>query len=391
MNDKGNIHTETTGEPIGMEIRAQAFSFSSNDEINNMTFYNYELINRGTQTLYNTYFGFFTDGALGNPTDDYVGCDVNRGLAYYYNGNNVDADVNGYKGYGASPPACGVDFFEGPYQDNDGIDNAFGIGSNEALNGIGFGDGIIDNERFGMRRFLYYSNTTNGANPSQTDPIKATDYYNYLQGKWKDGTHFFYGGNGHISDPEANPNMPCDFMFPGDTDPLGWGTNGSPQIPWTEQTAGNVPNDRRFLESAGPFILTPGSVNNITVGVCWARSTSIDPFASVELLKYADDKAQALFENCFRVLEGPHAPELVIQELNNELILMITNSVGSNNYNEKYSETDPFISTSIPNADKKYTFQGYQIYQLSKNDVALSDLSNPEKARLVAQCDIKDN
>ena len=40
MNDKGNIHTETGGDPIGMEIRAQAFAFTSNDEINNMTFYN---------------------------------------------------------------------------------------------------------------------------------------------------------------------------------------------------------------------------------------------------------------------------------------------------------------------------------------------------------------
>ena len=52
-----------------------------------MTFYNYELINRGTQTLFNTYFGFFTDGALGDPYDDYVGCDVTRGLGYYYNGD----------------------------------------------------------------------------------------------------------------------------------------------------------------------------------------------------------------------------------------------------------------------------------------------------------------
>ena len=138
-----------------------------------MTFYNYELINRGTQTLYNTYFGFFTDGALGDPYDDYVGCDVNRGLAYYYNGDNLDLDNAGYKGYGSSPPAVGVDFFEGPYQDNDGIDNAFGINDNEALNGIGFGDGVIDNERFGMRRFLYYSNTTNGANPNQTDTTNA--------------------------------------------------------------------------------------------------------------------------------------------------------------------------------------------------------------------------
>jgi len=255
MNDKGNIHTETGADPIGMEIRAQAFAFASNDEINNMTFYNYELINRGTQTLYNTYFGFFTDGALGDPYDDYVGCDVNRGLGYYYNGDNFDSENSGYKGYGYSPPAVGVDFFEGPYQDNDGIDNAFGIGENEALNGIGYGDGIVDNERFGMRRFLYYSNTTNGSNPSQTDPINASDYYNYLRGFWKDGSPFYYGGSGHISDSEANPNVPCEFMFPGDTDPLGWGTGCDPQETWTKTCSNKPRNERRFLQKCRPFIL----------------------------------------------------------------------------------------------------------------------------------------
>ena len=390
MNDKGNIHTETGADPIGMEIRAQAFSFSSNDEINNMTFYNYELINRGTQTLYNTYFGFFTDGALGDPYDDYVGCDVSRGLGYYYNGDNLDSDNSGYKGYGASPPAVGVDFFEGPYQDDDGIDNAYGIGYNQALNGIGFGDGVIDNERFGMRRFLYYSNTTNGADPSQTDPITASDYYSYLSGFWKDGSPFYYGGSGHISDNQADPNMPCQFMFPGDTDPLGWGTNGNPQAPWTEVSSNNVPNDRRFVESAGPFILKPGAVNNITVGVVWARASSGDPFASVQKLQQADDKAQALFENCFKVLDGPHAPELHIQELENELILTLSNASNSNNYKEEYVERDPFITAVDPNADKEYHFQGYQIFQLQSKDVSLSDVGNPEKARLVAQCDIED-
>ena len=391
MNDKGNIHTETGADPIGMEIRAQAFAFASNDEVNNMTFYNYELINRGTQTLYNTYFGFFTDGALGDPYDDYVGCDVSRGLGYYYNGDNYDADNSGYKGYGNSPPAVGVDFFEGPYQDDDGIDNGFGIGPDEALNGIGYGDGIVDNERFGMRRFLYYSNTTNGANPNQTDPVNASDYYNYLRGYWKDGTKFVYGGSGHISDPEANPLIPCDFMFPGTTDPLGWGTGGLPQPNWTEQTANNTPNDRRFVESAGPFVLKPGAVNNITVGVVWARSTGGDPFQSVETLRRADDKAQALFENCFKVMDAPHAPDLHIQEMNEELILTLSNAPNSNNFNEEYIEADPFIVSSDPNADKKFRFQGYQIFQLKSNQVSLSDLRNPEKARLVAQCDIKDN
>lgn len=390
MNDKGNIHTETGADPIGMEIRAQAFAFSSNDEINNMTFYNYELINRGTQTLYNTYFGCFTDGALGDPLDDYVGCDVNRGLGYYYNGDNYDGDNAGWKGYGNNPPAVGVDFFEGPYQDDDGIDNAFGIGPNEALNGIGYGDGIVDNERFGMRRFLYYSNTTLGANPNQTDPITALDYYRYLQGYWKDGTPFYYGGSGHISDQNADPTVPCDFMFPGDTDPLGWGTGGNPQIPWTEQSSNNPPNDRRFVQSAGPFILKPGSVNNITVGVVWARATSGDPFASVEVLKRADDKAQALFENCFKVLDGPHAPDMKIQELENELILTLSNPTNSNNAGENYEEFDPFIVAADPNADKFYHFQGYQIFQLKDKDVSLSDIENPSIARLVAQCDIKD-
>ena len=391
MNDKGNIHTETGADPIGMEIRAQAFAFASNDEVNNMTFYNYVLINRGTQTLYNTYFGFFTDGALGDPYDDYVGCDVMRGLGYYYNGDNFDGDNSGYKGYGYSPPAVGVDFFEGPYQDDDGIDNAYGIGLNEALNGIGYGDGIIDNERFGMRRFLYYSNTTNGANINQTDPIAASDYYNYLRGYWKDGSKFVYGGSGHISDPEADPNTPCDFMFPGTSDFMGWGTGGIIKPNWTEQTANNTPNDRRFVESAGPFVLKPGAVNNITVGVVWARSNGGDPFTSVESLRRADDKAQALFENCFKVMDAPHAPNLEIQELNNELILYLSNPINSNNYQEKYQENDPFIVSSNPNADKTFRFQGYQIFQLANNQVALSDLSNPLKSRLVAQCDINDN
>lgn len=390
MNDKGNIHTETGGDPIGMEIRAQAFAFASNDEVNNMTFYNYELINRGTQTLYNTYFGFFTDGALGNPLDDYVGCDVNRGLGYYYNGDNFDEENSGFKGYGSSPPAVGVDFFEGPFQDNDGMDNAFGIGPNEALNGIGYGDGVVDNERFGMRRFLYYSNTTNGANPNQTDPINASDYYNYLRGHWKDNSPFYYGGSGHISDADANPNVPCDFMFPGDTDPLGWGTGGLPQAPWTEVTANNPPNDKRFVQSAGPFVLKPGAVNNITVGVCWARSNGGTPFESVSYLQRADDKAQALFENCFKVLEGPHAPDLAIQELKNELILTISNPLNSNNYGEQYDEFDPFIVSSDANADKSYHFQGYQIFQLKAKQYSLSDIGDPDKARLVAQCDVKD-
>ncbi|MCF6298070.1 MAG: hypothetical protein L3J08_08850, partial [Flavobacteriaceae bacterium] len=38
FNDKGNVHTETSGAAIGMEIRAQAFAFATNDVETVLTF-----------------------------------------------------------------------------------------------------------------------------------------------------------------------------------------------------------------------------------------------------------------------------------------------------------------------------------------------------------------
>ena len=122
FNDKGASHTESGGQAIGIEVRAQAFAFATNDEINNMTFYSYEIINRSTYTLTGTYFSPWTDVDLGYGWDDYVGCDVGRGLGYGYNGKAVDGSGEP-EAYGAQPPAIGIDFFQGPYMDADGIDN----------------------------------------------------------------------------------------------------------------------------------------------------------------------------------------------------------------------------------------------------------------------------
>ncbi|HRN37813.1 MAG TPA: T9SS C-terminal target domain-containing protein, partial [Flavobacteriales bacterium] len=170
FNDKGNTHTESGGQPIGMEVRAQAFAFATNDEINNMTFYNYVLINQGTQRLGQTYFGQWVDVEVGGAWDDYVGCDVQRGLGYGYNGDAMDEDSDGSPGYGGPtppPPAVGVDFFEGPYQDYDHQDNPLTTNCQEARDmggipyagiGIGYGDGVVDNERYGMRALVYHIN-----------------------------------------------------------------------------------------------------------------------------------------------------------------------------------------------------------------------------------------
>jgi hypothetical protein len=401
FNDKGNIHTESNGDPIGMEIRAQAFAFATNDEINNMTFYNYEMINRSTQRLQNTYFAVFVDADLGCSNDDYAGCDVSRGVGYTYNGDNFDETSAGcIKALGSNPPAIGVDFFEGPYQDNDGLDNPLTTDVALAIAqkgipykglGIGYGDGIIDNERLGMKRFTFF-NRADLAIAAMQDPSVAVQYYNYMKGIWIDGSNFVWGGNGHQS---TGGTIPTDYCFPADSDPLFWATKGIPATPanWSEITQNNQPADRRFVQAAGPFTLEPGALNNITVGVVYARDFTGDNWTSVEKMLKADDKAQALFDNCFKLFEGPWAPELTIQELDKELILYISNPKGSNNYRdstEDYKQKDPIIEALDPTYDPYYRFQGYQIYQVKSADIGPDQVNDISKARLVAQCDIKD-
>ncbi|HCK22510.1 MAG TPA: hypothetical protein DHW15_10205, partial [Bacteroidetes bacterium] len=89
-NDKGNIHTETGGDAIGIEIQATAFGFSTNDEINDMTFYRYEVINFATTPLDSVFFGYWVDPDLGFYNDDWVGCDTSISLGIVYNGDAVD-------------------------------------------------------------------------------------------------------------------------------------------------------------------------------------------------------------------------------------------------------------------------------------------------------------
>ncbi|MFN4929833.1 MAG: T9SS C-terminal target domain-containing protein, partial [Bacteroidota bacterium] len=372
FNDKGNIHSETGGQPLGLEIRAQAFAFATNDEINDMTFYQYQVINRGNITISNTYFGSWNDPDLGLYTDDFVGCDVKNGLGFCYNSDDQDGTGSG-NSYGDKPPCSAVDFFKGPKADPylvNGVE--VDRPASQTISGSGYGDGIVGNETLGMEYFMIFQN-----DPSvRGNPSQATHFYNYLQSKWKDGTSLTYGVSGY------GGTVPCKFGFPWTSDD----SNGN--VDWQCSDA----QDWRFIHSAGPFTLKPGAVNYVTTGCVWAQAQTGGAKASVELVRLADVKAQALFDNCFAVLEGPRAPDLTIQELNNQLILYITNPDVStfNNRNEKYQELDPLIP-ALPGYDRTYNFEGYLIYQVKDGTVTASegDLNDPTKARLVAQCDVK--
>jgi hypothetical protein len=374
FNDKGNIHSESGGQPMGLEIRAQAFAFATNDEINDMTFYQYQIINRSNVTISNTYFGSWNDPDLGQYDDDFVGCDVQNGLGFCYNSDDQDGSGSG-NSYGDKPPCSAVDFFKGPKADPFYINGALAdVPADSTISGAGYGDGIIGNETLGMEYFMIFKNDQS----AQGNPSQATHFYNYLQSKWKDGTNLTYGGSGYGGSVSAT----CKFGFPWTSD------SAFANVDWQCSEAA----DWRFIHSAGPFTLKPGAVNFVTTGCVWAQAQSGGAKASVELVRVADKKAQALFDNCFAVLEGPRAPDLTIQELNNQLLLYISNPnvITFNNRNERYEELDPLIP-ALPGFDKTYNFEGYLIYQVKDATVTASetDLKDPSKARLAAQCDVK--
>jgi hypothetical protein len=424
FNDEGNKHGETGSlGAIGVEIRGQAFEFSTSDQLNDMTFYNYEIINWSHNTLDKTYITIWDDCDLGDYQDDYVGCDVSRGLGYQYNGENYDYDVGGQTGYHDKLPAIGCDFFQGPYADtSDLIDNdrdgCIDCSWSQCPNGTYTCQPAIPDyklpEQCIMSRFTYYNNSGSSVNGNPSGTAQGYPYYYLMAGLWETGIPMTYGASGLTGLSASNPA--CNFLYPGVTDPLGWGLGyhpngyratsspGTPVTPpggaaswgasgWTEYQANNPFGDRRFMQSAGVFTMLPGSVNYVTYGIPFVRSNVANYLAPLPLLFAADDKAQALFDNCFKVLDGPDAPDLVIQELDKQLLFTITNNpYTSNNYEAKrYADFDPgIVLPSNPTGDNIYRFQGYIVYQILDNTVGATDLNNTSLARPVFQCDVKD-
>lgn len=354
-NDEGGgqPHAETGGDAIQMEVQVQSFGYTTNDELNDMTFQRYKLINRATEQIDSTFFAMWVDPDLGCAFDDYIGCDTVRDLMVVYNQDNQDGQPGcacdgGTATYCNEIPLLGVDYFRGPLNEN--------------------GDEI------GMSSFTYYNN---GGTPSQADPSQDFEYFNYLTGSWRDGSPFTYGGSGY------GGTVAIDYAFTEEPNNAAG---------WSMCTAKLPQGDRRTIQASGPFTLLPGAVNELIIGVPFVADVDY-PCPSFQDIFRADDVAQGLFNTCFDLLDGPTAPDVDWVELNREVVAVLTNDPLSNNYKESYSneEFDPLAPLTVPIEQKLYKFEGYRIYQLISADVSPADYGDPTKARIVYEVDIKNN
>ncbi len=407
-NDAGNTHFETFGNAINMEVQVQGFAYATNDEINDMTFLRYKLINRAKEDIRQTYFAMWVDPDLGCDSDDFIGCDVDRSLAYTYNVDEIDGDGNtadcgGTPTYGSTVPIIGTDYFRGPIAPKvivcdssadmhivtvaDRFSKLDSICGNPPLE---VGDTIYIRDpdlaagekgdfgfELGMSSFIYHNRE--GGDAAQRDPQNAEQYYSYLEGRWLDQSPLTVGGDGF------NPGS-TDFTryaFPDEpNDPNGWsmctGEDGGPLF------AG----DRRTIQASGPFLLQPGAVNELIIGAVWVPDVNY-PCPDIRKLTAADDIAQNLFDNCFDIVDGPDAPTVCPVALDQEIILVLHNDeIESNNRNYSYMETDVFSPMFLDPEDRLYVFEGYKIFQLAGPNVSPQELDDIDKARIVAQVDV---
>ncbi|MEX2482998.1 MAG: hypothetical protein WED10_00460, partial [Brumimicrobium sp.] len=169
VNDHAGGHYNTDGEKLGVEIHIMLHQFESDNYIDSTTFVNLKIFNRGQYSYDDFKTAFFIDGDIGFSEDEYIGCDSSSNLMYTYNGTNSDPGGNGAPGYGQNPPALGI------------------VSLNKTMEYFC---------KFGGNQNMYYPTTPN-------------EYWNYLNGKWSDGTDWTFGDSGY------GGTTPTQYLYTG--------------------------------------------------------------------------------------------------------------------------------------------------------------------------------
>jgi len=203
-----------SGSKAGAEIHIMAYQFATNNYIDSTTFIDVKVINRGQNSFTDFKATVFMDVDIGFAEDDYIGSAPSKNLVYGYNGDNFDEGQGGSVGYAANPPAAGI---------------------------------MSLNKDFEYSWHFYRGDL---GTPATDDPSTVADYWNYMNGKWKDGTVWTCGGNGYQG------TIPAQHMFDGNPYlGTGWtvlNVNGNGQS--------NPTGDRRFMATTIEETFNPGDV-----------------------------------------------------------------------------------------------------------------------------------
>ncbi len=290
-NDAALPHRFSNYQKLGVEIQGMAYAFDCTAEeiFANSVFIHYDIFNRSTETYTNTYLGLETDFSTDIDDFDYIQCDVERNAVLIYPLIPQDSNISTLP---SNTVVQSMVMLSGPSMDKDLLDNPMkdeygDILCGYGVNGMNFGDGIIDNEHYGLTTFTTVF---------QYDPWGLGAHEPYYLSMVHPLNHDFsqvrYGG--------TTDGPPCQFMFPGNSDLQNWGTgciapNGPKE--WTFESAGLDPSSAtRTLSSMGPFTFRPGDRQELDVVYTATSSVNGNIYHTVNLAKRNASLARVYFE-----------------------------------------------------------------------------------------------
>ncbi len=318
--------------PLGLEIQKTVWAYERNDDLANVIFNRYKIINKGgvdISTAVGDQFGAFwidsmfvcqwSDPDVGNAGDDLLGCDSSLSLGYAYNGSTSDGE---YARFQLPPPAGGYDFLAGPIVPSSPLDTAvFDLRRRGGFRNLG------------MSSFAYFS-----AGSSYNDP--PTGSGSYLQGTgrwWKMLRGFAPLGDLNTPDqPYAYPPGGSPSKYPLSGDP----TTGSGLLDGLGASYSFAPGDRRLLMTTGPFSMAPGDTQEVVTALL--AGLGADRLSSVAELRYVDQFAQMMYNSLFSLPDLPVVEPVVTFPNPNDATIRLD----ANDTERSFSSLSVSLSTS---------------------------------------------
>jgi hypothetical protein len=252
INDNGNIHSQSGGVPLKVEIHCMAYAFDNNTCLSDATFYKFKIKNKSQNTYHDFYAGFWIDPELGCYTDDYIGTDSTNNMVYVYNADPYDEPCASSGYYDNQPPLLGIKFLK-PLNQCTG--------------------------KNALTHSMYFVNdfTIKGY------PEEEHHYYYYLTSRFKDGTHLTYGNDGY------GGSNPVNFVYYDEPN----NSNG-----WSMCSEQLFASDSRIVMSSGPSVLKPGETQSLDMAVLFVQPPvgTYAPCPNITMLKQCAMYSQVFYD-----------------------------------------------------------------------------------------------
>lgn len=236
-----HVYNDTYGlflqyAPLGVEIHATSWALYCDGDnlLNETAFFSYKIINRSGHTLDSVSVGTLIHRWLGSSFYPYSGTYVDGNSVFIYNFINIAG------GFGINPPVASYTFL---------------------------------NHDLTKSMYMLYGPLCS-PDPMRLGPSVANHYYQFLNGRWRNGWPLTFGG---IGIDQNNP--PTDFAFPDDPNGTGWSEWSIAASPWNgclkmlpSVYFGTLPPDTSIvLETAYSYHRGPGLNHLQNVTYCYER------------------------------------------------------------------------------------------------------------------------